>query len=112
VSALGPLSDQAVSQVLQAADFGLATTPWLLREKSGSLAALREHGLPIVLTRNDWQLAGDPCSPRQVTEDRCCFLSLPGETLSMESLKRRMPADTLPEVAKEFLRRLALALIP
>lgn len=103
VGMLGALPDLAVSQVLQALDFGLATTPWRLKEKSGSLAALRDHGLPVVLTRDDWH-------PREVYEglevpegDPGCYLAQADRTTPFHELKRRPPEDTLPKVAARFL---------
>lgn len=36
--------------------FGLATTPWALIGKSGTASAFLEAGLPVLVTRDDWQL--------------------------------------------------------
>jgi hypothetical protein len=103
VRRLGPLPDPVVSQVLQALDFGLATTPWQLREKSGSLAALRDHGLPIVLTRDDWRPRGVSADPEAPEADPGCFLAQADRPIPFQKLKRRPPADTLPQVAARFL---------
>lgn len=51
---LGGLDAAAVSQYLQQLDFGIAATPWALSGKSGGIAAMREHGLPVLVPRNDW----------------------------------------------------------
>jgi hypothetical protein len=42
-----------VSAFLQSVDFGIATTPWELIGKSGTAAAMLEHGLPTIVTRDD-----------------------------------------------------------
>jgi hypothetical protein len=55
-TALGELPAAAVSAVLQGLDLGLATTPWALVGKSGAVAAMLEHGLPVVATRMDYSL--------------------------------------------------------
>jgi len=46
-----------ISKILQALDLGLATTPLQIIQKSGSVAAMREHGLPVLVIRDDCYLA-------------------------------------------------------
>lgn len=66
--ALGPREPDEVSRILAQLDFGVATSPWALIEKSGATAAFFDHGVPVLVTRDDWQLragrtpapAGDP----------------------------------------------------
>jgi len=50
---IGEISPSEVSRHLQAADFGIATTPLDLLGKSGSAAAMTSHGLAIVVPRVD-----------------------------------------------------------
>ena len=50
---LGARSEGEVSSVLVNLDLGLSSTPWELLGKSGSVAALLEHGVPVVATRGD-----------------------------------------------------------
>jgi hypothetical protein len=52
--ALGAQSAARLSVLFQALDFGIATSPWALIGKSGSVAAMLDHGLPVVVTRDDW----------------------------------------------------------
>jgi hypothetical protein len=66
---LGRRSDLTISHVLQLADFGIATTPWQLIGKSGSVAAMLDHGLPVIVTRDDWYLRGQD-SPLKEAESR------------------------------------------
>lgn len=47
------LSPLHISNYLRTADFGLATSPLSLLGKSGSVAAMIEHGLPVVVNRID-----------------------------------------------------------
>jgi hypothetical protein len=61
---LGERDTDFVSTYLRWADFGLATVPAALVEKSGSVAAMVEHGLRVIVTSDNWQLPG--CS--QATE--------------------------------------------
>ncbi|WP_372753007.1 hypothetical protein [Mariniflexile sp.] len=53
VSVLGELSSQEVSFVLQEATFGITTNPVFVLEKSGTVAAMREHNLPILIVAEE-----------------------------------------------------------
>ena len=53
---LGERSADEISRILHTLDFGLATTPYSLIQKSGTVAAMLEHGLPILVSRDDWHL--------------------------------------------------------
>jgi hypothetical protein len=57
---LGELPPRELSVVLRGLDMGLATTPWALAGKSSTIAAMLEHGVPVLVTRNDSQLRGQP----------------------------------------------------
>jgi hypothetical protein len=52
---LGEQPVATVSALLQVADFGVATSPWHLIGKSGATAAMLDHGLPVIVTRDDFQ---------------------------------------------------------
>lgn len=54
--ALGERCPEEVSAFLQGIDFGIATTPWQLVGKSGTAAAMLEHGLPVIVSRDDVRL--------------------------------------------------------
>jgi glycosyltransferase involved in cell wall biosynthesis len=44
-----------ISRLLRIADFGIAASPWQLVGKSGTVAAMLDHGLPVIVTRDDYQ---------------------------------------------------------
>lgn len=52
---LGEQPAEVVSILMQVADFGVAASPWDLIGKSGSATAMIEHGLPVIVTRQDRQ---------------------------------------------------------
>lgn len=54
VSVLGKQSLQVISETLLNADFGITTTPVILTEKSGSVAAMKEHHLPVICVARKW----------------------------------------------------------
>jgi hypothetical protein len=57
----GEMEPAEVSKVIQSLDIGLATSPWQAIQKSSTVATLVHHGLPVLVTRDDWRLAGvDP----------------------------------------------------
>jgi hypothetical protein len=58
-----------ISKIMQALDLGLATTPRQVIQKSGSVAAMLQHGLQILVTRDDWRLRG-PGAPREEISPR------------------------------------------
>ena len=47
----GEISQKEISLHLQTSDFGLSTTPSALVQKSGSVAAMLRHGLPVIISR-------------------------------------------------------------
>jgi hypothetical protein len=49
VVSIGEQSEEIISQALQFADFGINTGSPELLGKSGTFAAMREHGLPVVV---------------------------------------------------------------
>lgn len=54
----GERSALEVSLILQTVDIGIATTPRQMLQKSGSIAVMLEHGLQVLVTRDDWHLRG------------------------------------------------------
>jgi hypothetical protein len=57
-----------ISKILQTLDLGLATTPRQMVQKSGAVTAMLEHGLPILVTRNDWRLCGATIPPEELSD--------------------------------------------
>lgn len=53
---LGELPTEKVSQYLQFIDFGIAAAPLALIGKSSVVAAMIEHGLPVIANRDEWHL--------------------------------------------------------
>lgn len=51
---IGVLDITELSDLMNSVDIGVATTPFLLYEKSGSIAAMLKHGLPVLNVAVDW----------------------------------------------------------
>jgi hypothetical protein len=58
VTIMGELASDDISKELLSADIGISSTPFYQIEKSGSVAAMREHGLPIICIANPWKVNG------------------------------------------------------
>ena len=58
IEQLGEQSEEKVSEMLENATFGIFTTPIALVEKSGSVCAMREHGLHLLCVSREWTPKG------------------------------------------------------
>jgi hypothetical protein len=92
-----------LSLFLRAADFAIATSPWQLIGKSGSATAMLEHGVPVIVTRDDVRIrTGSFAEPAEPLLHRC------DETLEAKlaaGLQGAMPRHRLPAVAHAFLEQ-------
>lgn len=99
----GEQPGERISALMKLADFGVAASPWNLVGKSGSAAAMLDHGLPVIVTRGE-EIAGigplaDPLLFR-------CDGGL--ESRLVNGLPRREAMSRAPEVAARFLESLTL----
>ena len=111
----GKLDPPEISRALQSSDFGLAVTPLHLLGKSGAVAAMREHGLPVVVNRYGSEtspaLVGRVRAPQtrmQTHLDAFPPLILLNENFekNLIAAKRTACRETLNEVADQFLKDL------
>ena len=81
----GERTGAEISRILQSLDLGLAASPRQMIQKSGSAAAMLEHGLKMLVTRDDWRLreANPPA------ETNPPWLLSPGEFAALEILPIR-----------------------
>lgn len=96
---LGELPENEISKILSKASIGLSTTPLALTEKSGSVAAMVAHGLPVLCISRKWEPRGiNEWKPRSGVVDfnkeglRGCL----GQDTSMHF------APNIMEVSKQF----------
>jgi glycosyltransferase involved in cell wall biosynthesis len=103
VRRLGEQAWADLSRFFLSIDFGIATTPLSLIGKSGCVAAMLDHGLPVIVTRDDIHFAG--ISETDFSSD----LLIPMDENFLDrvsSVKRRPPQARLPEVAAQFLNEI------
>ncbi len=107
--ALGEAEPRMVSGLLQEADIGLPSTDWLLLGKSGAAAAMQEHGLPILIVRNEQTFRDLPGF--SVTHPASVFRFDPAAPPDYDSLVRaRRPAgDSLPSITRNLVNLLERA---
>src|SRR5262249_8169645 len=103
---LGEDSPTNVSRFLLSVDLGIATTPFSLLGKSGSVVAMLEHGLPVVVTRNDILFRSIP----EIAPTSELLIPVDGNFLKrIGAVKRQTPKPRLPEVAAQFLSDIGAA---
>lgn len=65
VERAGALTAGLLAALIRRVELGFATTPWNLIGKSGSAAAFRAAGVPVLVTRHDWVWRRGHLSPPQ-----------------------------------------------
>jgi hypothetical protein len=106
VTVLGEQSLESISKVLLQSSIGLSTTPAVLSGKSGSIAAMHAHGLPVLCVSAPWR-------PRNLSS----FKMAPGvseyipgnfEPVMNSRKSLQLPAITVTDVAHQLLDTLLL----
>jgi hypothetical protein len=104
---LGELSAERISELLNTVDFGIATSPYSLLGKSATVAAMFEHGLPVIVNRQDgWTPSSEPLDP---TERDLVIRPDDRFERRLTTVKRGHPQRRLPAVARQFLADLDAA---
>jgi hypothetical protein len=105
-SRLGELSPEDVSLQMQQADFGIAVTPSHLIEKSASAAAMKAHGLPILIDR-----VSASCEDWHKHLKQSGYILLDDSFISqMGAATKSPPANSLDIVARQFIDSLRSAM--
>jgi hypothetical protein len=99
---LGPQPASTVSALMLAADFGIAASPWSIIGKSGSAAAMLDHGLPVIVTRDDFRPRVRTTQPPTLDP----LVHRADDALESDlvaGLIRRVPCASAPEIAAKLL---------
>ena len=99
----GIQTSERISEYLHELDFGVATGPWCLIGKSSASAAMLEHGLPVLVFRDDVDIGmTEPGTPR--------FIKMQGDwDAKMRETRKLTPRRDRPEIVRRFLRDLQAA---
>ena len=101
----GELDEDEISQYLLALDYGLTSTPWDLVGKSGTIAAMVEHGLPVIVNIE----GGTPDAPLIIQDQFKPLIVKSDEKLLQhlnQPLKQKEIRNNLAQVAEKFLNQL------
>jgi glycosyltransferase involved in cell wall biosynthesis len=102
----GEQSFENISQFFLSLDFGVATTPLSLIGKSSTVAAMLDHGLPVIVSRNEIHFPGvpeeNPAPERLISIDEN-FLK------RVQTVRIQNPEPSLPKIARQFLHDLVAA---
>jgi hypothetical protein len=110
VGLTGELADAYVSQLLRTADFGIAPHPWALMGKSGAAAAMLDHGLPVLVPRDEWHLRGGTEADLSGVDRLLARLKdLDAAATDRWLARRQTPRPALPRVTAAFLKSLEMA---
>lgn len=101
----GEQSAEKISTLIQISNFGIATSPWQLIGKSSAAATMLDHGLPVIVTRDDFQPRLAPLEPPSTDPLlHRCDASL--ESKLVDGLAKRAARSRLGEMAAQLCRQL------
>lgn len=103
---IGEKEPAELSRLLQSLDFGIATHPWGLLGKSGVVAAMLDHGLPVIVPRDDWVLRVRPFEVPPIDRQVVKLSEMPPELMAGRVARKRRPEPRLEEVARIFIESL------
>jgi hypothetical protein len=103
---LGFRSDKEISELLQFADFGICTTPLSLFGKSGTAMAMIEHGLPVIVTRDELKFDFEIAQVQEEYPNVWMWNS--ANSLQIQR-KKELIKDRSHKIVQVFLKDLALS---
>lgn len=102
---LGEQAAERISELLHAVDFGVATSPWQLISKSGTAAAMLDHGLSVIVNRDNFHSRHELSEPpsRNSAYYRCDAAL---KSLLAVGLPKHRSKQRLQDIAVQFLNQL------
>lgn len=101
---LGEQAPEQLSALMQYADFGVGVHPLALAGKSGVIAAMLDHGLPVLMPRDDWKPKGLPAFEPTLPQSLLPLKDATPERTQVW-LQRRLPVrPSIDAVAEAFLQ--------
>lgn len=102
----GEQSAEKISEILSSCTFGISTTPIALAEKSGTIAAMLGHGLPVLCIREPWESNGIdelPCPSGITSYRKGCLKNF------FENKIRIVPNTAVSTIGRKFAEDLLQA---
>lgn len=102
---LGEQSAENISKIFSTATAGITTTPLILVEKSGTVAAMRSHALPVICVSRTWQ----PRKISNIASSPTVIEYQPGNFMScIKEFKRNsLDYSSVEKVTDKFLNNLS-----
>ena len=102
---LGMLDAIEVSALMKIADVGFSPTPYIIREKSGVIAVMRQHGVPVIINKvgnYHKQFEADKFKSN-LSE---IFLNTSDKKVNWKIIQRTFPNDNSIEIVEKFIEEL------
>ena len=101
---LGYQPAERISRILNSIDFGIAIAPYVLIGKSGSIAAVSEHGVPVIVNSDDVHFR----EFSETSQKTAPLIYKMNENLPkrIKGIKREIARSGLPDAMKIFVRDL------
>ena len=100
---LGEQQPIKISEFFNSIDFGISTSPYLLTSKSGTTATMLEHGLPVIVNRDDFKLL----VPMKLQESEPLLYKLDSQLVArINGISRGIPQSRLSSTARQFVKDL------
>jgi hypothetical protein len=93
-----------ISEFLNSIDFGISTSPYLLVGKSGTTTAMLEHGIPVIINRDDFKLSS--CSSLQYNDPLLFKMDNDLPDSLINKLTRKPTHLKLPDIANSLISEL------
>ncbi|OJW75074.1 hypothetical protein [Spirosoma sp. 48-14] len=104
VNYLGEQSAEEISKILSQSTIGLSSTAFAVIEKSGSVAAMLAHGLPVLCIASEWKPRG--IIPLENHPGILAYKNSNLETVLQLAEKTSIPIITVSDIARQFIRYL------
>jgi hypothetical protein len=98
---IGEQPADRISGALQALDFGIAASPLALIGKSSTVATMLDHGLPVVVSRNDVSVSFQSDAVEMREPLLVPLANDLGDRLAFA--RRRAPRESVDDVARQWL---------
>ncbi len=99
----GIQSEEKISELLSNSDWGISSTPYLLIEKSGTAAAMLEHGLSILVLSNNWTVS----KYTAVYNNQYLLYNMGDLSKQLSNIHYKKKEEKLPFVTNQFIKNLS-----
>lgn len=100
---VGEVSTKEISKTLQTAQYGVATTPALLIEKSGSFAAYVNHGLTPICVSKSWTFS----TQAETLQEVIIEYQPQSEVFTSSKLSKNIPATDVSTITNRLVSYLS-----